>query len=359
MTIIILSDGDSSHTQKWVKGLVEKKVDVVLFTVNKCNDSLFYSLLNVPVFEGNTSKKKTKIHAFICAYFSLRRMLKVYKPDIVHAHYASSYGLLAAITKKTVLFLSLWGSDVFQFPRKSTLHKVIFKYVLSKSDFLFSTSNIMKKEANLYTNKEIKVIPFGIDTSVFKNTEEVKDHSKFIIGTVKTLAPIYGIDKLIYACHSAKQTYPEIELHIYGSGFLEEELKALVYKLEANTYIYFHGKIANSEVPNALSKFDLFCNLSDTESFGVAVLEASSCEIPVLVTDVSGLQEVVENGVTGYLVKDVQSEINAVMLDFISSIKQGDKKYGEEGRRFVQKHYEWDICLQKMINEYVEIHHKK
>ena len=119
--------------------------------------------------------------------------------DILHAHYASSYGLLGALANFHPFILSIWGADIFSFPKKSFLHRYIFNFNLRVADKILSTSQIMAKEIKKYTNKEIIVTPFGIDINTFKpgnKVDKIKGEFDFIIGTIKGLEEIYGIEYL-------------------------------------------------------------------------------------------------------------------------------------------------------------------
>ena len=76
----------------------------------------------------------------------------------MHAHYASSYGLIGSLMNFSPFVLSVWGSDVFEFPKLGIINKLVLKYNFFKADKILSTSNIMAKEIQLYTNKDIEVI---------------------------------------------------------------------------------------------------------------------------------------------------------------------------------------------------------
>ena len=94
--------------------------------------------------------------------------------------------------------MSVWGSDVYDFPKVSFLHRCILKYTLKKADKILSTSHVMALETHQYTPKEIEITPFGVNTDLFKKIPVHRDDT-YIIGNVKTLLPKYGIDVLIKA----------------------------------------------------------------------------------------------------------------------------------------------------------------
>lgn len=350
MKLLIMADSNSSHTQKWVKGIAENDINILLFTFDKCVNPSFYFDLGVQLFEGKYNGKTPRWSYFLM-FFSLIKILRKEKPDVVHAHYLSLYGLLVNLIRTRKFYISVWGSDIFKFPRKSSIHKWLTKRSLRKVTLIFSTSEVMKKEIQEYTNKDIIVIPFGIDTELFKPSIKVTKNNSFNIGTVKSLYPIYGIEKIINAVIFNKSFFPDLTLNIYGEGPLKKDLQMKIDFGNAGTYIKLNGKINTDEVPTVLNEIDLFCNLSDNESFGVSILEASSCGIPILATNVGGIPEVVIDEYTGCLVENEQNAINHQMKTMISMIKQG-VDWGQNGRSFVIENYEWKTCLLKMLEFY-------
>src|SRR5690606_14490213 len=104
---------------------------------------------------------------YLKAYRQVKRIIREFKPDILHAHYASSYGLIGALSSFHPFVLSVWGADIYNFPHISPLHNAIIRYNIRKADMILSTSKIMKTETMKYTPKEIVVTPFGIDIEKF------------------------------------------------------------------------------------------------------------------------------------------------------------------------------------------------
>jgi len=282
---------------------------------------------------------------------SLRQLYRKYKPNIVHAHYATSYGLLGKLLFHKKYFISVWGSDVYDFPRKSVLHKLIFSRIVSSVHQLFSTSHDMAKELSKYTSKSICVIPFGINVDLFqpepkKNNSEIK-----VIGTVKSLEKVYGIDRLIRATAELKDEFPNLECHIYGEGSQKEELMTLSKELGIESTVHFKGYVNNEKLPEVLREFDVFCVLSRQESFGVAAVEAQACGIPVVATKVGGLPEIVVDGETGFIVEEEHGEIVNKIAQLLSNDQMANEM-GRNARRSVLEKYDWEMNLETLKNYY-------
>ena len=92
------------------------------------------------------------------------KIVKDFKPNILHAHYASSYGILGYLSKFKPFILSVWGSDIYHFPNKNLLNKFILRLVIKNSDKICSTSSAMKKIIeDEYKRFDVELISFGID----------------------------------------------------------------------------------------------------------------------------------------------------------------------------------------------------
>ncbi|HNK69953.1 MAG TPA: glycosyltransferase, partial [Flavobacteriales bacterium] len=128
---------------------------------------------------------------------------------------------------------------------------------------------------------------------------------------------------------------------------LERKVQAM--GLAAN--VDFIGRVPHARVPDELRKMDVFVALStlDSESFGVAVIEASACGLPVVVSDAGGLPEVVRDGVTGHVVKRRDPVAAGECIGALLRDPVGSERMGRAGREHVRQVYEWDRCVDAQI----------
>jgi len=365
MKLLLLSDPNSVHTIKWAKSLSDNGLDIIIFGLGDFTVSDYKQYSNIKVItvnenitrhEGALAKVK-----YLKALPKIRNIIKEFRPDILHAHYASSYGLLGALSGFSPFILSVWGADVFSFPHKSFLHKFALKYSLSKADKILSTSHVMAKETKLYTGKDIEVTPFGIDMEQFKpmDVKSLFNKDDIVIGTIKTLEEKYGIEYLIKAFKIVSDTYQNLPLNllIVGGGSLDRELKQLTKDLNIEDQTIFTGKVPFSDVSkyhNMLS-VSVSVSVSDSESFGVAIMEASSCAKPVVVAKVGGLPEVVEDGVTGFVVPPRNEQETAKAIEKLLLDAELRVKIGNNGRDRVRALYNWDDNVKQMMDVYKEV----
>lgn len=363
MKVLLLSDAYSIHTIKWAKSLSKKGIEIAIFSLNynenEGNPYQHNNKIKVYYCADKNAKKRSSGFAkisYLKALPRLKQVIKEFKPNIVHAHYASSYGLLGALSGFHPFILSVWGSDVFDFPNISFLHKAVIKYNLAKADKILSTSKVMATETNKYTDKEVVVTPFGIELDKFKPLEvnSLFDKNDIVIGTVKTLEEKYGIEYLIkaFAIVKDKHKYLPLKLLIVGDGSLSMVLKNLTYDLSIEKDTIFTGKIAHELVPVYDNMLSVSVSVSNSESFGVAVIEASACGKPVVVSDVGGLPEVVKDGITGIVVPPRNPQKTAEAIEKLVLDDSMRKQMGAAGREHVAKFYDWNKNVEQMVDIY-------
>jgi len=342
-TIMLLAAANSIHTVRWVNSLSARG-----FAVSLVSFEAPYHKIASQVAYHHIPRSTTLRDSSIQVWRLIHRI----KPRLVHAHYASTYGRLASAIGFHPTVLSVWGSDVFVFPERSEAHACILREVLNDADTLTSTSRAMAAQLALYTDKTAEVIPFGVDLSTFV---PVRNESvQVVIGTIKALEPIYGIDYLLRAFCIVKTRHPKgnLKLRIVGGGSQDCELRLLARQLGIDCDTEWTGKVMHEAVPHFLAPMSIFVTLSLSESFGVAVLEASACAKPVVVTNVGGLPEIVKHDSTGLIVKPRDAEGAADAIERLVSDEELRTRLGENGRTRAAKLFNWEHNVNQMIALY-------
>lgn len=363
MKILVLSDVNSPHTIKWVESLVESSIEISLYSLAAPKNDWF-SKLGVTVTSLAVSakiqlqKRVNQKYRYIKGVAQVKTIIKVFSPDIVHAHYATSYGLIGRLAGFRPFVVSFWGSDIQDFPHRSWLHKKLLAYVISKNTTICVTSKVMQKEVQLHFKKKSNYIPFGIKLHSFQKKKHTSSNNIYTIGTVKALEDVYGIDILIesYAFY-AKNAEITSQLFIYGKGSKLEELKLLTRQLNIENQVFFKGYVQKNEVSLAYLDLDLFVALSHRESFGVSVLEASSSGLPVIVSSASGFKEVIDDGITGFSISNDNYEALAEKYAFFEN-SNNRNQFGANGSRFVEENFSFKENLRSQINLYKTILNK-
>ena len=362
MKILIFADASNPHTEKWLRFYYDRKIDVEIATLIESGfpNIPVHLLRSVSYQKRKNNREYNRLKVFWEVYPQLKGIVNKVQPDIVHAHYASSFGLYASITGFHPFILSVWGSDITDFPNRSLFNRFLIRHILSKADFICSSSEYLSEATKKYTSREPYLIYFGVDTKQFKPLAEFKkDQDKFIFGTVKALDKHYGINYLIEAASLINQQIPNWELWIGGEGTEKDHLKNLVKQLNIDDKVRFLGYIPHFKVPEVLDQLDVFIVPSLEESFGVAAAEASACQLPVIASAIGGLPEIIVESETGYLVKPGSAVAIAEKLIHLYRNPNLRMEMGKAGRENVKAKFEWQINADKMINIYEKILRKK
>lgn len=361
MTILLLTDINSPHSRKWAKGLTDRDIRVGIFSISSPLED-WYTGCGIEIFVPITFKTGVfssgifhKIK-YLRLVHHLGKVIREFKPDILHAHYASSYGLLGALSGFHPFVISVWGSDIYFFPRIPLFGPLILKFNFRKADAILSTSHAMTGVIRKFTKKKIRVTPFGVDLEVFRvfPATPVFSPGDLVIGTIKALEPEYGVEILIHAFGLLKEKLPgkSLKLLIVGGGSLEGNLKSMVRQLGLEKEVVFSGKVSHTEVPRYYNRMDIFAALSLSESFGVSVLEASACEKAVVVSDTGGLPEVVVDGQTGFIIPAGNTEKAMEAIEKLVIDKALRDEMGKNGRTFVAKNFDLVNSIDRMVAIY-------
>ncbi len=335
MRLVLLADAGSPHTAKWAREFAKRgwDVHVISLRMGGIPDVEVHTLL--PMLPGKLG--------YLTVAKQVKELVYSLQPDILHAHYATSYGLLGAMTEYHPFVVSVWGSDVYDFPRQGPIQKALLKRNLAKADAISSTSHAMAHVTMRYAgDAPIEVIPFGVDLGVFTPGEEPEIPT---IGCAKLLEPKYGQEVLIRALRIIVERDPNrpLRLMLAGDGSTRNHLETLARDLAMANRTHFLGHVPHDEIPRFMRGLTLFAmpSVEESESFGVAAVEAASCGLPVVASWVGGIGEVVLDEVTGLLVPPNDPVMLADALERLLDDASLRAEMGANGRALVRKAYDW------------------
>jgi len=174
-----------------------------------------------------------------------------------------------------------------------------------------------------------------------------------VVGTACRLVPVKGVRNLIEATAILAGEMPDLRLEIAGSGPLENELTLQCRDLDISAKVTFLGW--QRDLDPVYRRWDVFCMPSLEEGFGLAALEAMASGLPVVATSVGGLPEIVEDGVTGFLVPP--SDPQALAANLRTLLRDGSRKQtmGTAARRRVAVQFSVDRMVRDIDALYVTL----
>lgn len=351
MKICFVGPADSAHIVKWCNWFSNRGHDihVISFTPGEI-DSATVHRIDAGVDPDGSDIGKLK---YLLTGKQIKRIIDEVQPDVVNAHYATSYGIAMALSGIKGYILSVWGSDIYVFPKKSPFHRALLKYSLRKAGYLFSTSQAMADEAGKYTSRHFEITPFGVDMELFNPSKRTrKEDLPFTVGTVKSLSDGYGIRYILEAVAEIKrQGRIPIVLRIAGKGQQEQEYRELAEKLNIDDITTWLGFISQEQAAVEWANMDVAIIPSLSESFGVSAIEAQACGTAVIISDVAGLLETTDNGSSGVVVERKNEKAIAEAITDLYFNPEKRKLLGEHGRNYAVEKFELNHCFEHIATE--------
>lgn len=239
--------------------------------------------------------------------------VKKYNIDILHVHYAIPHAFAGYMAKKMLeesgiklpMVTTLHGTDITLVGNLPN-YKTAVTFSINQSDVVTAVSDDLKKSTyDLFdVNKDIKVIPNFIEEKmndfayVHCQRQQLAEPNERIITHVSNFRKVKRINDVVETFYRVQQKMPA-KLMMVGDGPERRPAEELVKSLGIRDKVIFFGN--SNEVDSILKYSDLFMLPSETESFGLAALEAMACGVPVISTNAGGLPEVNVQGVTGFM----------------------------------------------------------
>jgi glycosyltransferase involved in cell wall biosynthesis len=252
----------------------------------------------------------------------------------------------------------------YKIPNLVTVHSsleddysnIIIRFIYQVIDFIgiFATKKYIavskfiktKLKSLSISSKKIKVIYNGID---FKNPAP-RQRRRLVIGSVGRLHPVKGFDILIQAFSLLENQ--RLRLKIAGEGGELDKLKELAKSLGLQDRVEFVG--FQSDIDGFLDSIDVYVQSSRSEGFGLAVVEAMSRELPVVVTPVGSLSEIVTDQQTGLIARGIEPNALVDSINYMVSHYQESKQMGEKARNSVIERFNINTWVNKTIETYEE-----
>jgi colanic acid/amylovoran biosynthesis glycosyltransferase len=334
---------------RWIKGLA-----LLLKNFSK-NPSVCLQLLN-------TSRYVSQAKSLKMLYRTIP-FLEKKSYDIIHCQF-STLGVFGVWFRQLgltegKLISTFRGSDISKFlPRWG---EQVYQELFKETDFFLANCEFFKNKAvalGCDTNK-IHVHGSGIDCSKFFFQERYfPQDGKIRVATTGRLVEKKGIEYVIKAIAKVAQTYPNIEYNVIGDGDLKEHFEKLSTELNVSHIVNLLGWKQQKEIVEILDTCHIFVAPSVTGADGNqdapvnTLKEAMAMGLPVISTLHGGIPELVEDGISGFLVPERDADAIAQKLTYLIQHSQDWQKMGKAGRKRVEENYD----MTKLNDELVAIY---
>lgn len=301
------------------------------FRLNKYIENIFfhevetstYPLFEFPLYSLSLTSKMIEVADFE-------------KLDLLHVHYAIPHATSAYLAKKIAknknlkIVTTLHGTDITLVGLEPSFLPLV-KFSIEESDGVTAVSRFLKEKTltNYSIEKNIDVIPNFVDTEVFKKIsindcafrKHIAPNGEKVLVHTSNFRPVKRVPDAIRVFNIVQKEIPA-KLLLVGDGPDRSECERLVRELNLTDNVKFLGK--QEGLVEILSSSDIFIIPSQSESFGLAALEAMACGLPVISSSVGGLPELVKHNECGFI-----SEIGDIerMAKYTLDLLTNQKKY--------------------------------
>ena len=310
-----------------------------------------YPLFEFPLYSLSLASKMVEVAEFE-------------KLDLLHVHYAIPHATSAFLAKEMLsknrdlkIFTTLHGTDITLVGLEPSFLPLV-KFSIEKSDGVTAVSRFLKEKTitNYSCETDIKVIPNFVDTELFKPSgngdfrKSIASKGEKILVHTSNFRPVKRVPDTIRIFEKVQREIPS-KLILVGDGPDRSECERLARQMDLYDKVKFLGK--QDGLVEILSSSDVFLIPSQSESFGLAALEAMACGLPVISSSVGGLPELVRHNETGFI-----AEIGDIdrMAKYTLELLSNEKKYklfSENSRKRAVNKFDTSIVV-PLYEEYYE-----
>jgi glycosyltransferase involved in cell wall biosynthesis len=267
------------------------------------------------------------------------------------AHVPTQIGMYAAALSGVPFTFTAHANDLFE---RGLLLKE--KVQRSKAAITISQYNCDFLVAQGADSKKLKIVRCGVETDKYEFTHRQQNSRIPILGSLGRLVEKKGMDTLLLALSKLHQQGIDFQLEICGDGPLRNSLQALIQQLGLESKTKFRGAIAHNEVFAWLKSLDAFVlackqdSNGDQDGIPVVLMEAMAVGTPVITTQISGIPELVENEISGFLAQPGDPESLATAIQKAINGSYSLAKMTETARQQVTQEFDSHLNVNRLLS---------
>lgn len=342
-----------------------KHHDVKIITCERKNEQLFPfdNVEEIPFLANNFQLKyQTKLQyldlnwAFKSSHFKNRinKAVNEFKPDVIHTHFGfESWLFLENFERIDIpVFVSFHGYDASHKLTSPRYQKAVKHYINRPNVTPIFVSAFMKLHVEQVVEQPFssaKILYYGTDIEFFKRENYQQFDKQFVLLQVSSFTEKKGHEFTVKAFAKFIQNYEgnkKVKLILAGEGNLRQTTEKLVRELGIEEFVEFPGLVNRNQAKALMERVDAFvhhsvtsASVGDMEGIPNAIMEAMAMELPILSTVHSGIPELVEDKINGFLVNERDVETYATRMDDILSWKYQPKNREKVARLFEKRQH--------------------
>lgn len=365
MRVLYVSSKGSIHDYRFLKKLSEE-YDVLF--LHYAADRIIPEIYKIKNIRIISKKPVFKSFPLASEILHFKRVVKEFKPDVIHSGYVWQVGILAAFADVHPHLSMPWGSDILTEPDESLFKKYLVGKVMNQSDHIQCDAEYVKaKIISDYSiqPEKITVFPWGIDLGVFRKLDKIEcrqklniDKNKFVIIFNRHLEPVYGTEVLLDAYRIFAHDKDDVKLIMLSDGSLRPRVMRFISENKLEGKLSLIGRIPNKELPFFLNASDVYVSPSLSDGSSLSLLEAMACGLGIIVTAVPAIKEWVNSGNGLVTCLRDPSDLSEAMNLYYKN-RELVNIHGRKSMEIALRKANWDNNFQRLKEIYETIINKK
>jgi len=364
MHVLYFSRDYTPHDHRFLTALAGTEHEISFLCLDQLNpipeDQPFYERIHLVTWEESGFIRRSDSSYFVR---QLRGILDDLAPDLVHAGPIQRCAFLTALCDFQPLLSMSWGYDLLLDAKRDFLWDWVTRYTLAKSEVFVGDCETIRGLAVNYGMDADRVVifPWGVDLNHFSPShrefssrlrEGLGWEDAFVILHTRGWAPMYGSDEFLHGFAKAAQHEPDLRLIMLGDGPQGPDFQEIINEYELEDRVVFSGRITRKELPEYYQTADVYASASHSDGSSISLLEAMACGTPVIVSDIPGNKEWVQEGKQGWFftVGDIQG-ITDTILKAVNN-KEQLPEMGLEARQLAERRADWKENFPRLLDAY-------
>lgn len=362
MRILYFTRDYTPHDHRFLAALANTDHEIYYLRLERRGHQLEDRMLPAGVKRVNWAggQKPARSRDYPKLLFSLKRVLRQIKPDVIHAGPVQTVALLAAMSGFHPFVTMSWGSDLLLDADKNSYKRWATRYALKRTDVLVGDCDAVKQKAIAFgfPGERIVTFPWGVDLKHFSPGDDGGIRARagwedaFVILHTRSWEPVYGVDVFAKAFVIAAQQSPELRLFLLGNGSLAGTIRRIFMSGGVLDRVHFSGQVKQTDLPKYYRAADLYVSASHSDGSSVSLMEALACGLPALVSDIPGNREWIVPGEHGWQFPDGDSD--GLAKQILPAVDQRDmlSEIGNNSRKLAEERANWPMNFKKLLEAY-------
>jgi len=323
---------------------------------------------NVRIVEWNSGKINRKGPEHLLHLMpDLSAVLENVNPELIHAGPIQSCAFMAALSGFHPFLAMSWGSDLLLHSEESPLMEWATSFVLTQMDFfLCDCDAVLEKARECARVDKERVIqfPWGIELDRFFRDAESGRRLREELGwgdcpvvlSTRSWEELYGIESVIKSFEKARKQNSRLRLLLLGGGSKQQELEEFIKNNGLTESVHRPGIVPQQHLRDYYSASDIYLSCTQSDGASISLLEAMACGLRIVVSDIPGNREWIEDEKNGWLVHPAQIDnIATSLIRAVSFPKARAEKMALVNREIARIRANWDRNIEYLLYLYDSI----